>query len=216
MHEVAEHLSATERNSADAERDSKDVKLFAYLRAQLESGKPVPYRALVTEVRNFGFFVDVQELALSGMVHLSSVTDDFYQFDPELSRLVGRRSQRVIRLGDEVTVQVLKVDGFKKQVDFRFAGPLEPGKPRQAVAGARSASREGPRSESGGRNRRGGRGGGHARRSARGGGAPSSRGQVRPDPSGAGSGTGPTGERAGSRPGRARQGRSARGASRRR
>ena len=63
LKEIAEHISDTERNSADAERDSKDVKLFAFLKAQLESGEPVQYPALVTDVRNFGFFVDVPGLA---------------------------------------------------------------------------------------------------------------------------------------------------------
>jgi ribonuclease R len=64
----------------------------------------------------------VQGLAMSGLVHLSSVQDDFYVFDSERSQLVGRRNRRVIRLGDKVQVQVAKVDSFKKQVDFRLAG----------------------------------------------------------------------------------------------
>src|SRR6185295_4037593 len=121
LKETAEHISDTERNSADAERDSKDVKLYAFLKAQLASPKPTPYPALVIDVRNFGFFVDVPGLAMSGLVHLSSVEDDFYQFDPQRSQLVGRRNRRVIRLGDKVEVQVAKVDSFKKQVDFRLA-----------------------------------------------------------------------------------------------
>src|SRR5207247_3165908 len=57
LKETADHISGTERNSADAERDSKDVKLFAFLRAQLRSGQPQRYAALVTDVRNMGFFV---------------------------------------------------------------------------------------------------------------------------------------------------------------
>ena len=118
--ETASHLSVTERNSADAERDSKDVKLFAYLRAQLDSGRPQPYPALVTDVRNFGFFVDVPELTMSGLVHLSSVTDDFYVFDSARNQLMGRRSRRVIRLGDNLTVQIARIDTFKKQVDFKL------------------------------------------------------------------------------------------------
>ncbi|MEI6197872.1 MAG: ribonuclease R, partial [Verrucomicrobiota bacterium] len=115
---VAEHISVTERNSADAERDSKDVKLFAFLKAQLASGAPIKYPALVTDVRNFGFFVDVPGLAMSGLVPLSTIQDDFYVFDESRSNLVGRRTRRVIRLGDRLTVQVAKVDSFKKQVDF--------------------------------------------------------------------------------------------------
>jgi ribonuclease R len=120
LKQTAQHISDTERNSADAERDSKDVKLYAFLKAQLRSPKPTPYPALVIDVRNFGFFVDVPGLAMSGLVHLSSVEDDFYVFDIQRNQLVGRRSRRVIRLGDKVQVQVAKVDSFKKQVDFRL------------------------------------------------------------------------------------------------
>ncbi|HEX7576574.1 MAG TPA: RNB domain-containing ribonuclease, partial [Verrucomicrobiae bacterium] len=121
LKETAEHISVTERNSADAERDSKDVKLFAFLKSQLQSGKPERYPALVTDVRNFGFFVDVTGLAMSGLVPLSTMEDDFYVFDEARNHLVGRRTRRMIRLGDKLTVQVAKVDTFKKQVDFRLA-----------------------------------------------------------------------------------------------
>ncbi len=121
LKEVAEHISVTERTSADAERDSKDVKLFAFLKAQLKSDAPIKYPGLVTDVRNFGFFVDVTGLAMSGLVPLSLMEDDFYVFDEARRNLVGRRTRRQIRLGDKVTVQVAKVDTFKKQVDFRLA-----------------------------------------------------------------------------------------------
>ncbi len=140
LKEIAEHISVTERNSADAERDSKDVKLFAFLKGQLESGEPIKYPALVTDVRNFGFFVDVPGLAMSGLVPLSTIKDDFYVFDDMRRNLVGRRTRRVIKLGDKLTVQVAKVDSFKKQVDFCLAGeerkpaPLRPQAPRPAPA----------------------------------------------------------------------------------
>jgi ribonuclease R len=84
------------------------------------------YSALVTDVRNFGFFVDVPALAMSGLVPLSTVADDFYVFDAARSHLVGRRTRRVIRLGDQITVQVFRVDTFKKQVDFRLATARRP------------------------------------------------------------------------------------------
>jgi ribonuclease R len=123
LKETADHISDTERDSADAERDSKDVKLQAFLKAQLKLPNPPRYPALVIDVRNFGFFVDVSGLAMSGLVHLSSLEDDFYVFDTERSQLIGRRNRRVIRLGDRVEVQIAKVDSFKKQVDFRLAKP---------------------------------------------------------------------------------------------
>ncbi len=126
LKQTADHISDTERNSADAERDSKDVKLYAFLKAQLRSPKPTPYPALVIDIRNFGFFVDVSGLAMSGLVPLSTVEDDFYIFDAERSQLIGRRTRRLIRLGDRVEVQVANVDSFKKQVDFRLVGEQRP------------------------------------------------------------------------------------------
>jgi ribonuclease R len=153
LQEIAEHISMTERNSADAERDSKDVKLFAFLKAQLASGEPTQYPALVTDVRNFGFFVDVSGLAMSGLVPLSTIEDDFYVFDEIRRNLVGRRTRRVIRLGDKLTVQVAKVDSVKKQVDFRLAvearkpGAPRPSGPRQFAPRQQSSRPESKRQQ---------------------------------------------------------------------
>jgi ribonuclease R len=118
LKQIAEHISDTERNSAEAERASKQVKLFAYLNAQLETRKPHPYSGLVIEIRNFGFFVDVADLGMSGLVPLSALKNDFFVFDPARNRVVGRRTKRRISVGDQVQVKVLKVDTSKKQVDF--------------------------------------------------------------------------------------------------
>jgi ribonuclease R len=139
LKETAEHISDTERNSADAERDSKDVKMYAFLKAQLEMDQRPVYSALVTDVRNFGFFVDVPGLAMSGLIHCSSLTDDFYEFDEARGTLTGRRNRRVIRLGDKVEVQIAKVDSFKKQVDFRIAREERSGPKAQAKDRDRSA-----------------------------------------------------------------------------
>jgi ribonuclease R len=141
LKETTEHISVTERNSADAERDSKDVKLFAFLNAQLKSGRPEPYPALVTDVRNFGFFVDVPGLAMSGLVPLSTVEDDFFVFDDVRNQLTGRRTRRIIRLGDRVTVQVAKVDTFKKQVDFRLVPTTQPSRKGPSTSGPRPPSK---------------------------------------------------------------------------
>jgi ribonuclease R len=123
--QIADHISTTEKNSSDAERDSKEVKLYAYLKAQIASKKPQPYAALVTDVRNFGFFVDVPDLGLSGVVPLSAIPDDFFIFDPATRQLTGRHTRRVIRLGDNLVVQIYKVDSLKKQVDFMLVPSRE-------------------------------------------------------------------------------------------
>ena len=146
LKETADHISETERNSADAERDSKEVKLFAFLKAQLKSGQLQSYPALVTDVRNFGFFVDVPGVGLSGLVHLSSIQDDFFVFEPARNHLIGRRSRRIIKLGDKIVVQIYKVDSFKKQVDFQLANVTASKKPAPSlrpkfVKGQRNPSR---------------------------------------------------------------------------
>jgi len=125
LQEIAGRISETERNSDDAERDSRDVKLFAFLRVQLESPHPQRYMALITDVRNFGFFVDVPGLGMSGLVPLSGLTDDFYHFDSHQSQLIGRRTRREFKLGGQVEVQIAKVDTFKRQVDFKLAGGVQ-------------------------------------------------------------------------------------------
>ena len=132
LKQTAEHLSVTERNSSDAERDSKNVKLFAYLTSQLTSGKLVHYDAMVTEIRNFGFFVEVPNLGMSGLVPLSILDDDFYEIDQRGTQITGRRNRRTIRLGQDIKVVIAKVDPFKKQVDFRLlqSGKKSSGKRR--------------------------------------------------------------------------------------
>jgi ribonuclease R len=62
---------------------------------------------------------------MSGLVHLSSVQDDFFVFEPARAQLIGRRTRRVIKLGDKIVVQVFKVDTFKKQVDFELVRTSE-------------------------------------------------------------------------------------------
>src|SRR5690606_35283126 len=105
LHDVANHLSSSERNSADAERDSKDIKLHAYLLDQIHSGKPTRYPARVTSLRDFGFFVDIAELGMSGMVPLALLEDDHYRHDPAAKKIEGRGKRRTIQLGDIVDVE---------------------------------------------------------------------------------------------------------------
>ncbi len=117
---VAEHISLTERNSADAERDSTNVKLYAHLQQQLETEEFETYQGLVIDIRNFGFFVDVSGLGMSGLVPLSLIKDEFFSYDTTRRHLRGQHSGETVALGDTVPVQVAKVDTFKKQVDFRW------------------------------------------------------------------------------------------------
>jgi ribonuclease R len=131
--DIAHHVSQSEHNSSSAERDSRNVKLFAFLEAQIRAGRPSRHAATVVDVRDFGFFVDVPALGIGGLVHVSTLTGERYEFDRERSELVARRGGGRIRLGDPVEVEVLAVDTRRRQVDFRLAAPSAAPRKRPAV-----------------------------------------------------------------------------------
>lgn len=118
---IAGHCSGTERIADEAEKEAVRLKLIEYFERQLKEQRRDTFDALITEVRNFGLFVELPEFMLSGLVHVSTLDDDFYQFDPIRQRLTGNRTQRVLSPGHRVKVAVARVDRFKKQVDFRLA-----------------------------------------------------------------------------------------------
>jgi ribonuclease R len=114
--DICEHISNTERIAADAEREAVRLKKLEYLQKLLRT----PHRllAVVTDVRNYGLIVELPDLLVTGLVHLSSLEDDFFSFDAARRQLVGRRTRTTFRTGDRLEVRVSRVDAFKQQVDF--------------------------------------------------------------------------------------------------
>ena len=117
---MAEHVSRTERVADEAEEESVELKKIEYFQQQLLTGKLETLDAVVSGVRNFGFFVELTESLVRGLVHVSALEDDFYHYDELRERLVGKRSKRVIQVGDKLRVQVERVNVFKRQIDFRI------------------------------------------------------------------------------------------------
>jgi ribonuclease R len=118
---LAEHISDTERVAAEAEMDGVKMKKLEFFQRQLDARDPQVFRAVVLEVKNFGLLVELPDVLLTGLVHVSSLTDDFYAFDPVQRRLIGRQSRRRFSVGDQLRVFVARVDVFKRQVDFAIA-----------------------------------------------------------------------------------------------
>jgi ribonuclease R len=136
---TAEHISNTERVAADAEIDGVKMKKLEFFQAQLDARNPQVFRATVLEVKNFGLLVELPEVLMTGMIHVSSLTDDFYAFDPRQRRLIGRQSRRRFSVGDALRVYVARVDVFKRQVDFAIADerPVKPTRPQPRRSGHR-------------------------------------------------------------------------------
>jgi ribonuclease R len=117
---VCEHLSLTERVAAEAEREATRLKKLEFL--ELLVRRPHHFAATISEVRNYGLLVEVPEILMTGLIHVSALEDDFFTFDALRRRLVGRSRKRVYQAGDRLTVRVVRVDRFKQQIDFVVAG----------------------------------------------------------------------------------------------
>ncbi len=115
---LAQHISDTERNAADAEMDAVKMKKLEFFERQLQERNPQVFDATVTDVRNFGLVVELPDALLTGLIHVSSLRDDFYSFDAAQRRLIGRRTRRRYSIGDNIKVYVARVDRFKRQIDF--------------------------------------------------------------------------------------------------
>ena len=127
---IAEHISITERVAAEAEIDSVKMKKLEFFQRQLDARDPQVFRAAVIDVRNYGLLVELPDVLLSGLVHVSSLTDDFYVFNAAQRTFIGRQSRRRFSVGDQLRVFVARVDVFKRQVDFAIANETAPKRPR--------------------------------------------------------------------------------------
>ena len=121
MASIAEHISETERNAAEAEIDAVRMKKLEFFQRQLDERDPQVFRAAIVDVRNYGLVVELPDVLITGLAHISAITDDFYLFDAVQRRLVGRRSRKRFAVGDQIRVFVAKVDPFKRQIDFALA-----------------------------------------------------------------------------------------------
>ena len=118
---IAEHISNTERNAAEAEIDAVRMKKLEFFQQQLDQREPQVFRATIVDVRNYGLVVELPDVLTSGLIHVSSLADDFYVFEAARHRLIGRRSRKQFAVGNEVRVFVARVDQFKRQIDFALA-----------------------------------------------------------------------------------------------
>jgi ribonuclease R len=119
--------SLTERRAADAEKELIKLKMLEYLADQIG----LELDATITGVEKFGFFCLGIQLPAEGLVHISTLPDDHYDYDNRAHTLVGRKRGRIFRLGSPVQVVVAKVDLTNRKLEFQLADPKDkPRKPR--------------------------------------------------------------------------------------
>ncbi|VAX27345.1 3'-to-5' exoribonuclease RNase R [hydrothermal vent metagenome] len=114
LHEICEHCSLQEKNAVNAERLSVKLKQIEFLKDKLGED----FEGIVSGVTNFGLFVEVSENLAEGLIRLRDIDDDYYEFDEKNYSLIGRRTKKVYRLGDKITVKLIRVDEERREVDF--------------------------------------------------------------------------------------------------
>ena len=126
MERLGTITSATEKRAEDATREVE-----AWLKCEfMENHLGNEYTGVITGVTNFGVFVQLEDLLIDGLVHVTSLVNDYYQFEPEKQQLVGERTGRAYRLGEEMRVRVHKVDMETRRIDFRPANEKPKGRRR--------------------------------------------------------------------------------------
>ncbi len=135
--EMARHTSERERRAADAERELVQWKKVRFMADKVGD----EFEGYITGVSAYGLFLELVEHFVEGMVHVSTMADDYYRFVERAHILRGEATGRVYRLGDRVKVQVIRVDMERRQIDLGVSSNSGCGP--QIREGARAAAERG-------------------------------------------------------------------------
>lgn len=113
--EITRHSSERERLAVDAEREVDDLKKAEYMQERIGE----EFDGVISSVTSFGVFVELEN-TVEGLVHVSYMTDDYYLFDEKSHTLIGERTRKMYRIGDQVRVKVIGVNLDERAVDFDF------------------------------------------------------------------------------------------------
>jgi len=114
LHEIAEESSQSERRADDAERELMEWKKVKFMQDRV--GKD--FDGLITSVTKFGFFVELTDLFVEGLVPLNTLTDDRYTYHENTREIIGQRSRKIYSLGQKIRVLVDRIDPVEKKIQF--------------------------------------------------------------------------------------------------
>jgi ribonuclease R len=124
---LGEHCSSTERKADEATRDALDWLKCEYM--QDKEGEA--FNGIITSVNSFGVFVELEDIYVDGLVHITALDNDYYHYDPVGHRLTGERTGKVLRLGDPLSIVVARVNLDERKIDFLPAGEIKGGSKRK-------------------------------------------------------------------------------------
>jgi ribonuclease R len=122
LHAIAEESSQSERRADDAERELMDWKKVKFMQERIGED----FDGLITSVTKFGFFVELTDLFVEGLVPLVTLNDDRYTYHENTREIIGQRSRRIYRIGQQIRVLVDRIDPVEKKVNFAVVRDLSP------------------------------------------------------------------------------------------
>ncbi|WP_275545397.1 MULTISPECIES: ribonuclease R [unclassified Pseudomonas] len=117
LEKLGEQCSMTERRADEATRDVVNWLKCEFMQDRVGE----TFEGVITAVTGFGIFVELRDIYVEGLVHVTALPADYYHFDPVHHRLSGERSGRSFRLGDSVEVNVMRVDLDERKIDFELS-----------------------------------------------------------------------------------------------
>ena len=117
LEQLGEQCSLTERRADEATRDVVNWLKCEFMKDRVGE----TFQGVITAVTGFGLFVELKDIYVEGLVHVTALPGDYYHFDPVHHRLAGERSGRNFRLGDSVEVRVMRVDLDERKIDFEMS-----------------------------------------------------------------------------------------------
>ena len=133
---LGDHCSMTERRADDATREVADWLKCEYMQDHVGA----EFSGVISSVTGFGLFVRLDDLFIDGLVHISTLDNDYYQFDAAKQRLIGENSGMIYRLGDKVKIRVVAVHLEQKMVDFSLVESAR--KPRRVGKTAKQKAKK--------------------------------------------------------------------------
>lgn len=115
MPDIAQQSSERERVAVEAERDTEQLKKAEYMQDKVGE----EFEAMISSVTSFGMFIELEN-TVEGLIRLSALSDDYYHFDEAHMALIGERTSKVFRIGDEVKIRVAKVNMDDHTIDFEL------------------------------------------------------------------------------------------------
>lgn len=144
---IASTTSDLERRAESAERDAFQLKRVRLMQKHVGD----TFDGMITSVTSFGLFINLTDQFVEGMIHISELGDDYYEFVEDKLMLIGRRKGRTFELGDKISVKIARADVTQRQIDFHLAD-TPPSKPSSRLASkrySRSSRKASRRPESG-------------------------------------------------------------------